>query len=329
MSRPGITPATILNYRHAQRRRVSIFFHTIRGGASRETAFPRYRHVLPPPGGGALRRNVRGPTCGAGETLSPVPTPRGDTPTVHYCTGDPGIEPAVAGPSLPAPPGNRRQHHPLARLSTGYRHALPPPQGAGEEAEGRAGWGLPERNFRVPFCPGRGRAPSPVPSPPVAISPRSTPRGELREEPDSGQLFPVFPFPPGKPTPLPLPGTVYPGYRPDCPRPREGAGEERAARAGRGLPERDVRVSPPGRPGGVGGRRGALRLGWDEGQIGSVHLESMHYIHSYRRRYSWIFLESIQPWSSCRIYPLIRPTSCWILRVACSSSSRHAVPRIT
>ena len=209
MSRPGITPATILNYRHAQRRRVSIFFHTIRGGASRETAFPRYRHVLPPPGGGALRRNVRGPTCGAGETLSPVPTPRGDTPTVHYCTGDPGIEPAVAGPSLPAPPGNRRQHHSLARLSTGYRHALPPPQGAGEEAEGRAGWGLPERNFQVPFCPGRGRAPSP--------------RGDTHHGP-------VYRDKPGKPGS----GSLLPRETAASTILAEGAGEERAARAGWG-----------------------------------------------------------------------------------------------
>ena len=28
--------------------------------------------------------------------------------------------------------------------SIGYRHALPPPRGAGEEAEGRVEWGLQE-----------------------------------------------------------------------------------------------------------------------------------------------------------------------------------------
>ena len=45
------TSATIPNYRHSQRRRVLIFFHTIRGVASRETACPRYPHVLPHPPG--------------------------------------------------------------------------------------------------------------------------------------------------------------------------------------------------------------------------------------------------------------------------------------
>ena len=112
-----------------------------------------------------MRRNVRGPTCGAGETLSPVPTPRGDTPTVHYCTGDPGIEPAVAGPSLPAPPGNRRQHHPLARLSTGYRHALPPPQGGGGGGRRPGRVGVAGEELSGTILPGEGVSPSPVPSP--------------------------------------------------------------------------------------------------------------------------------------------------------------------
>jgi hypothetical protein len=246
----------ILNYRHAQRRRVSIFFHTIPGVASRETAFPRYPHVLPPPGGGGFEEERTGTHLGGGGDPLPGPHPRGDTPAVHSM-------------------GRSRRRtgygFPLAIAMT----ALAPGRGRGRSAQRGRGGGCRRGTFGYHFARG-GDEPPPRSPPPVAISPRSTPRGELREEPDSGQLFPVFPFPPGKPTPLPLPGTVYPGYRHDCPRPWEGAGEERAARAGRGLPERDVRVSPPGRPGGVRGRRGALRLGWDEGQIGSVHLESMH-----------------------------------------------------
>ncbi len=268
----------ILNYRHAQRRRVSIFFHTIRGVASRETAFPRYPHVLPPPGGGGFEEERTGTHLGGGGDPLPGPHPPWRYPRGPLHGEEPGRNRFLAGshwPSLPGLPGNRRQHCSLARLPTGYRHALPPPPGWGRRPKAGWGGGCRRGTFGYHFARG-GDEPPPRSPPPVAISPRSTPRGELREEPDSGQLFPVFPFPPGKPTPLPLPGTVYPGYRPDCPRPREGAGEERAARAGRGLPERDVRVSPPGRPGGVRGRRGALRLGWDEGQIGSVHLESMH-----------------------------------------------------
>jgi len=136
----------ILNYRHAQRRRVSIFFHTIPGVASRETAFPRYPHVLPPlRGAGALRRNVRVPTWGGGGDPLPGPHPRGDTPAVHSM-------------------GRSRRRtgygFPLAIAMT----ALAPGRGRGRSA--KRGWGGgTERNFRVPFCPGRGRAPSPVPSP--------------------------------------------------------------------------------------------------------------------------------------------------------------------
>ncbi|SCL74194.1 hypothetical protein L21_0059 [Methanoculleus chikugoensis] len=65
---------------------------------------------------------------GEGETPLPVgPTPSGDIPTVHCM----GRSRKIIGFQL----------SPGARLSTGYRHALPPPLGAGEEAEGRAGWG--------------------------------------------------------------------------------------------------------------------------------------------------------------------------------------------
>jgi len=92
-----------------------------------------------------------------------------------YGTGGPirglwgsGREKSVAGSSLPAPPKNRRQHHPLARLPTGYRHALPPPPGAGEEAEGRAEWGLPKKHTGTHLR--GGDEPPPRSPPPVAIS---------------------------------------------------------------------------------------------------------------------------------------------------------------
>jgi len=54
------TSATIPNYRHSQRRSVLIFFHTIRGFASRETACPRYPHVLPHPHGDSHHGPVHG-----------------------------------------------------------------------------------------------------------------------------------------------------------------------------------------------------------------------------------------------------------------------------
>ena len=49
---------------------------------------------------------------------------------------------------------------PEMRLPTGYRHALPPPLGVGEEREARAGWGLQRGHTR---CRDRGGA-SPLPA---------------------------------------------------------------------------------------------------------------------------------------------------------------------
>ncbi|GEM_PF-1597519 len=158
------TGATILNCRHSQQRRSSIVLHTDRRFASRETACPGYPHTLPPlRGAGALRRNVRVPACGKGETPSPVPSPHGDS---HH------------GPLH----GEIRKMS-RTRLPTGYRHDCPRPrEGAGEEAEGRAEWGCRRRTYE--FTPaGRGKPP-PRPPPPMAIFPRSTPRGDPGGEPD-------------------------------------------------------------------------------------------------------------------------------------------------
>ena len=196
-------------------------------------------------GAGASRRNVRVPACGEG---FPLPSPDGDIPTVH-CTGDPGIEPAVAGSSLPAPPENRCQHHPLARLPTGYRHALPPPPGAGEEREARAGWGLPERIFRLPFCPGRGRAPSPVPSPDGDV-PTVQCTGTNLEDPDPGRLSPALRKTAASTTPwhgFPLDIATH------CPRPPGGGG----ARSAGGVGATEAAYGyPPAKAGWGGGTEG-------------------------------------------------------------------------
>jgi hypothetical protein len=164
-------------------------------------------------------------------------------------------------------------------------HCPRPLPGAGEERAARAGWGLPERNFRVPFCPGRGRAPSPVPSP----------RGDSHH----GPVYRDKPGKPGSGSLLPretaastIPWHGFPlDIATHCPRPPGGGGARSAGgvgateaaygyppakpRAGWGLPKQRTGI-PLRRPGGVGGQRGALRRGWDEGRIGSVHLESMH-----------------------------------------------------
>jgi hypothetical protein len=78
------------------------------------------------------------------------------------------------------------------RISIGYRHALPPPLGAGndgrngrssstegaeEEAEGRVGVTRSHKWWRQ----GRGQAPSPSAPPPMAIPPRSSVRGFVLE----------------------------------------------------------------------------------------------------------------------------------------------------
>jgi hypothetical protein len=87
-----------------------------------------------------------GPACaGRGRAPSPVPTPQGDSHHGPLPGASPGKNQFLAGsrwPILPGFSGNRRQHHPLARLSTGYRHDCPRPRkGAGEERVARAGWG--------------------------------------------------------------------------------------------------------------------------------------------------------------------------------------------
>jgi len=208
-------------------------------------------------GAGASRRNVRVPACGEG---FPLPSPDGDIPTVH-CTGDPGIEPAVAGSSLPAPPENRCQHHPLARLPTGYRHALPPPPGAGEEREARAGWGLPERIFRLPFCPGRGRAPSPVPSPDGDV-PTVQCTGTNLEDPDPGRLSPALRKTAASTTPwhgFPLDIATH------CPRPPGGGG----ARSAGGVGATEAAYGyPPAKRGWGGGYRSSVRVSPCEGRVG-------------------------------------------------------------
>jgi hypothetical protein len=70
-----------------------------------------------------LRRNVRGPTCGAGETLSPVPSPRGDS---HH------------GPVYRDKPGKSDSGSLLPRETAASTILA---EGAGEERAARAGWG--------------------------------------------------------------------------------------------------------------------------------------------------------------------------------------------
>ncbi len=131
----------------------------------------------------------------------------------------------------------------LARLPTGYRKHCPcPREGAGEEREARAGWGcrrsvwvchlrearvgwgLPERNVRVPTC-GAGETPSPVPTP-RRHTPTVHSMGRPRRRTGYG-------FPPDIAMTAPAPGR----------------GRGRSAKRGRGLPERNVRISGPRRLG--------------------------------------------------------------------------------
>jgi hypothetical protein len=107
----------------------------------------------------------------------------------------------------------------------GYRHDCPrPPGGAGEEAGGRAGWGMPaygkrrDRGGKVAIWtlnyadagilqPETGEGafcPLPVCPTPVEMSPRSSVWGEPGEKAGRG---------------FALPDAVFPGYRHDCPRP--------------------------------------------------------------------------------------------------------------
>ncbi len=143
--------------------------------------------------------------------------------------------------------------------------ALAPGAGRRRSAGGE---GLPERNFSAHFAR-EGRASRSLP---VAISPRSTPRENSGKNQIQASL-PGLPVPSRNRRRCHSRARFIPDIAPDCPRP--GRAGRSAKRGWEGLPERTCSI-PPGRPGGVRGRRGALRLGWDEGQIGSVHLESMH-----------------------------------------------------
>ena len=128
----------------------------------------------------------------------------------------------------------------------------------------------------VTLCPGGdGKPPSPM-----VIPPRSG--AEMTGEgPARGSSPRIRPSPGITPDPTPhgdtptvrcrddrrragariiSPDTAFPGYHHDCPRPRAGAGAEREARAGLGMPERNFLVtSGPGRwrgggcPGGTFG----------------------------------------------------------------------------
>ena len=98
-------------------------------------------------GGGGSREELPSvPLRGGGETPRPPP-PMAISATVH-CIGTSRRKNGV--PSIPGLPlvlsGNPSPESLWARLPTGYPLALPSPLGAGEEAEGRAGWGL-----RVPL----------------------------------------------------------------------------------------------------------------------------------------------------------------------------------
>ena len=138
----------------------------------RARIFPGIPTYHPPSGGGGFEEERTG-------TRSP---PRWRYPHGPAHGGDPGEEPgpgslssspreisAIAAPGIRLSTGYRHDcprprgdihHGPLhgeipgenrARLSTGYRKHCPRPrEGAGEEAEGRAGWGLPERSTGTP-----------------------------------------------------------------------------------------------------------------------------------------------------------------------------------
>jgi len=215
-----------------------------------------YRHALPPPPGGRGRSAQRGWGGGAGEGLmgtilpgrgrapSPVPSPRGD---IHY---GPAYrdKPGKPGSGSPLPRKTAASTIPWHGFPLGITTHCPRPRGGGGGARSAGGVGVPERDFRVPTCgegggacredlpgiilPGEGRTPSPGPSPPVAISPRSSVPGQawktgfwlspLRET--GVRDTPWYGFPPDIAMTAPAPGR------------------------GRGLPERDFWVSfCPGR----------------------------------------------------------------------------------
>ena len=114
------------------------------------------------------------------------------------------------------------------------------------------------RGFASPGATGTrlrgGETPSPVPSP-HDDSRHSPLHGEI---PEKNRIRPRSLPPPGKLPPALSLARLPTGYRPDCPRPREGAGEERRRR-GRGGGAGEVYGYSTwvkrGRGGGDGGER--------------------------------------------------------------------------
>ena len=152
-------------------------------------------------------------------------------------------------------PGGCIPGHGFSRVSP--MHCPRPPRGGRGLWGGTPGYppaGRLERNLWVPAC-GEGECPLPGPLPPWRY-PHGPLHGGSRRETSSGAVLPCLSFRETGVDTASWHG-FPPGIATHCPRPREGAGEERAARAG------------------WGGRRGALCEGGDEGPIGSVHLESM------------------------------------------------------
>ncbi len=194
-------------------------FRTVQEFASPGAAFPGYPHPPFP---------------------TPVPSPDGDVPTIHSLEGS---WRARYGPALPSSRETGSAAAPGHGFPPGIANTAPAPGGGGGGGRRPGGVGVPERNFWVTFCPGRGRAPSPAP-PPMAIATTVQCMGRSREDPAPGRLSPAPP----------------------------GNRREDRSRA---------RLTPDIRPGtvpalvGAGERRGALWAGWDEGQIRSVRLESM------------------------------------------------------
>jgi hypothetical protein len=74
---------------------------------------------------------TRGRDRGGGEPPPRQPRPHGDSHHGPLPGEIPGKNQFLTGsrwPILPGLSGNRRQHHPLARRSTGYRHDCPRPR---------------------------------------------------------------------------------------------------------------------------------------------------------------------------------------------------------
>ena len=124
---------------------------------------------------------------------------------------------------------------------------------AGNEKQGV--WSVRDRG-------GGTSSPSPSAPPPVAISPRSSARGDPGEKPGTvaHRLHPGYGSPPAT-SRVQLLTRYRPGYgcSPDiathCPRPREGAGEERRRRGRGGGCQRGIRVACRRRRGRGGGCR--------------------------------------------------------------------------